>query len=185
MGSVLTKRLRFVAVFPQNHTARCSRMSIGEESSPRRCSDSAHRGTRNHGCSDGVGDLAARATPRGPCGHGSRGRYAGGSHSDLLRSPEPTSVPGCIRRVLAALSPLLRHSTAGSALARNLWGWAIPKGSLGMLAPWVTHRDPRFWNAPLEFSPSRWTPEAKAQRHRNAFLAIGGGPKICMGESFA
>jgi cytochrome P450 len=24
-----------------------------------------------------------------------------------------------------------------------------------------------------------------ARRHRNAFLAFGGGPKICMGESFA
>ena len=72
-----------------------------------------------------------------------------------------------------------------AARSLEIGGWAIPKGSLVMLAPWVTHRDPRFWDAPLEFSPSRWTPEAEAQRHRNAFLAFGGGPKICMGESFA
>jgi cytochrome P450 len=49
----------------------------------------------------------------------------------------------------------------------------------------VTHRDPRFWEQPEEFVPERFTPEASAARPRYAYYPFGGGPRQCIGNSFA
>ncbi len=66
-----------------------------------------------------------------------------------------------------------------------LGGFRIRRGSVVLLSPWLAHRDPRFWDAPLEFLPERWTPEAEAALPRFAYFPFGGGPRKCIGEGFA
>jgi len=46
----------------------------------------------------------------------------------------------------------------------------------------VVHRDPRLWDAPDEFRPSRF---AGAAPPRGAYLPFGDGPRICVGNRFA
>jgi cytochrome P450 len=62
----------------------------------------------------------------------------------------------------------------------------VPKGSLVLASPWVTHRDPRFWNEPEKFRPERWlqtsVKEAGQQFH---YFPFGAGVRRCIGESFA
>lgn len=61
----------------------------------------------------------------------------------------------------------------------------IPTGSILILSPYVTHRNPEFWPNPLGFDPDRFAPEAVQQRPRYAYIPFGGGPRLCIGDRFA
>ena len=64
-------------------------------------------------------------------------------------------------------------------------GVQIRKGTF-LLAPQIAvHRDPRFWEDPLRFDPSRFTKEAKAGRPKLAYFPFGAGSRQCIGEGLA
>ena len=71
----------------------------------------------------------------------------------------------------------LRDCTVGA--------WQVPKDTVVLMSQWVTHRDARFWPDPEKFDPDRWTTEKKNERPRWAYYPFGGGPRQCIGESFA
>jgi cytochrome P450 len=64
-------------------------------------------------------------------------------------------------------------------------GYLIPGGTDLMVAPWVTHRHPAFWDDPDRFDPLRFTPEREKARHRYAWFPFGGGPRACIGQHFS
>ena len=64
-------------------------------------------------------------------------------------------------------------------------GWTIPRGAVVIVAPAVTHHDPRWWPDPLRFDPLRFTPVGKAARPRLTYFPFGAGTRICIGEGFA
>lgn len=64
-------------------------------------------------------------------------------------------------------------------------GYDVPKGSDLNIFTWFTHRDPRWWDAPEQFRPERFRPENEASIPRYAYLPFGGGPRVCIGNSFA
>ncbi len=47
------------------------------------------------------------------------------------------------------------------------------------------HRDPRFWDAPELFDPSRFLPGADKDRPRSSYIPFGHGKRICIGRNFA
>ena len=61
----------------------------------------------------------------------------------------------------------------------------LPAGSNIMISPWITHRDPRWWAEPQQFDPDRWIGDNEGNRPKFAYFPFGGGPRICIGESFA
>ena len=64
-------------------------------------------------------------------------------------------------------------------------GYPIPKGCGVSLAQWVVHRDPRWFDAPLEFRPERWESDLLKRLPRFAYFPFGGGPRQCIGNNFA
>lgn len=64
-------------------------------------------------------------------------------------------------------------------------GYAIPKGSLIMLSPYVTHRHPDFWPDAERFDPLRFEKSKTANRPRHAYFPFSIGPRVCIGMSFA
>jgi cytochrome P450 len=64
-------------------------------------------------------------------------------------------------------------------------GYDVPANAIITLSPYLTHRHPDFWEEPLRFDPERFTPERVAERPRYAYLPFGGGPRQCIGNSFA
>ena len=50
---------------------------------------------------------------------------------------------------------------------------------------WATQRDARFYDEPLAFTPERWTDEFEARLPKYAYFPFGGGPRACIGASFA
>ena len=64
-------------------------------------------------------------------------------------------------------------------------GYRIPAGADVVVAPWVVHRHPDFWDRPQRFDPQRFTPEREKARHRYAWFPFGGGPRGCIGQHFS
>jgi cytochrome P450 len=64
-------------------------------------------------------------------------------------------------------------------------GYGVPANSVLTLSPYITHHHPDFWEQPDKFDPERFTPERVAERPRYAYLPFGGGPRQCIGNSFA
>jgi cytochrome P450 len=64
-------------------------------------------------------------------------------------------------------------------------GYHIPKDSTIVLCAYVTHRHRDFWDNPEGFDPERFTPERSAHLPRLAYFPFGGGPRKCIGNTFA
>lgn len=64
-------------------------------------------------------------------------------------------------------------------------GYQVLGGSSLDMSPYVTHRLPEFWPDPERFDPDRFTPEKIAARPRYAYFPFLGGPRQCIGNSFA
>lgn len=67
----------------------------------------------------------------------------------------------------------------------EIGGYRIRRGTLVLISPYVTHRHPGMWPNPEGFDPERFTPEAEESRPRYAYFPFGGGPRQCIGNSFA
>jgi cytochrome P450 len=61
-------------------------------------------------------------------------------------------------------------------------GFTVPKGATVMLSPYITQRDPRYWERPDSFEPERWE---NSSAPKFAFFPFGGGAKMCIGDGFA
>jgi cytochrome P450 len=64
-------------------------------------------------------------------------------------------------------------------------GYRMRSGESVLLSQWVTHRLPEFWDNPEGFDPERFTPERSKNRPRFAYFPFGGGPRQCIGNTFA
>lgn len=69
--------------------------------------------------------------------------------------------------------------------ADTICGYDIPANSALILSPYITHHLPTFWPQPERFDPDRFAPGKDVDRPRYAYLPFGGGPRQCIGNSFA
>jgi cytochrome P450 len=67
----------------------------------------------------------------------------------------------------------------------ELRGYRIPAGANVVMSQWIMHRDPRYFPDPESFNPGRWSPERAQKLPRFAYFPFGGGPRQCIGNSFA
>ena len=67
----------------------------------------------------------------------------------------------------------------------EIGGYHVPAGTQVFMFQWSTQRDPRFYDRPDEFIPERWTPDFVDQLPKYAYFPFGGGPRACIGASFA
>jgi cytochrome P450 len=64
--------------------------------------------------------------------------------------------------------------------------YCLPAGTNIFLMPWITHHDERFHPEPDCFRPKRWDPSNQnAELPHFAYFPFGGGPRKCIGASFA
>jgi cytochrome P450 len=64
-------------------------------------------------------------------------------------------------------------------------GYQIRAGTQVFMFQWATQRDPRFYDEPEAFRPERWTEDFTESLPRYAYFPFGGGPRACIGASFA
>lgn len=83
------------------------------------------------------------------------------------------------------LLPVTTVLTRQTAVPVRLAGYSLPAKRLILFAPWVLHRDAKYFPEPLTFKPERFDPDHGQPVPRYAYLPFGGGPRICLGSAFA
>ena len=64
-------------------------------------------------------------------------------------------------------------------------GYEVEAGSPVLVSPYVTHRDPAFWDDPETFDPDRFAPERARDRPEFAYYPFSAGPHACLGRALA
>jgi cytochrome P450 len=67
----------------------------------------------------------------------------------------------------------------------HVGGYPVKKGTTILMSQWVVQRDPRFFEQPEAFRPERWLGEAARKVPKFAYFPFGGGPRLCVGNTFA
>jgi cytochrome P450 len=84
-------------------------------------------------------------------------------------------------RVLPAIYTIGREALHDCQIG----GYQVPEGTTLLMSQWIVHRDGRFFDAPLEFRPERWGEDKIKELPRFAYFPFGGGPRQCIGNTFA
>lgn len=106
------------------------------------------------------------------------------------RTPEAADVPRLIycERVLREA---MRLYPSAYVIGRRpveditIGGHFIPAGTNVLMSQWIVHRDERWFDDPLRFDPDRWANGLAQRLPKYAYFPFGGGPRQCIGNSFA
>ena len=63
-------------------------------------------------------------------------------------------------------------------------GYELKAGTRVMASIYLSHRDERYWEEPLEFNPQRFGPDGE-RVPPFTYIPFGGGPRVCIGATFA
>jgi cytochrome P450 len=67
----------------------------------------------------------------------------------------------------------------------TIGGYPIPANASITLAAYAVHHDAHYWSNPERFDPDRFLPERADEQPAFAYIPFGGGPRLCIGNSFA
>ncbi|HEX3103609.1 MAG TPA: cytochrome P450, partial [Terriglobales bacterium] len=67
----------------------------------------------------------------------------------------------------------------------ELRGYRIPAGANVVMSQWIMHRNSTYFPDPEKFDPDRWLSGRSQKLPRFAYFPFGGGPRQCIGASFA
>jgi len=84
-------------------------------------------------------------------------------------------------RLYPPIPAILREAAAPDVVC----GHRVTRKSIIAILPWVVHRHRRLWANPDRFEPERFNVENSARQPRFAYLPFAGGPRTCVGASFA
>jgi len=100
---------------------------------------------------------------------------------DLHKLPYTEAAITEAMRVFPPVYLIGREATA----ELELGGYRVKKGYTVFMSQWVSHRDPRYFPEPEEFRPGRWLDGLARRLPRYAYYPFGGGPRVCIGNTFA
>ena len=67
----------------------------------------------------------------------------------------------------------------------QLGDYAVPAGTIIIVPVYAVHHDARWFESPDAFRPERFARDAAATLPKFAYLPFSGGPRVCIGNSFA
>ena len=103
------------------------------------------------------------------------------SVADLPRLQYAAMVVTEAMRLYPAAYAIGRQAVRASEIA----GQAVAPGDVIIAPTWVVHRDRRWFEEPEAFRPERWAGDLAQRLPRFAYFPFGGGPRQCIGNTFA
>ena len=106
------------------------------------------------------------------------------------RPPAFSDLPQ-LRFIDAVLKESMRLYPPGWIIGREaiadceVGGRRIRKGSSIIMSQWLKHRDERHFTEASAFRPGRWLDGSLGALPKFAYFPFGGGPRICIGNTFA
>ena len=106
------------------------------------------------------------------------------------RSPTPDDLPN-LPYTDAVIAESMRVYPPVYLIGREatrdleLGGHRVKRGTTIFMSQWVSHRDPRWFPDPEEFRPERWEDGLAKRLPKYAYYPFGGGPRVCIGNTFA
>jgi cytochrome P450 len=91
------------------------------------------------------------------------------------------AVKETLRLYPPAIAVFMRQALADVEIA----GYTLPRNSLVQLFPYICQHDPRWFPDPERFDPDRFLPERQRTLPPFAYFPFGGGPRVCIGNTFA
>lgn len=106
------------------------------------------------------------------------------------RTPTPDDLPN-LPYTDAVITEAMRVYPPVYLLGREatteleLGGYRVKPGWTVFMSQWVNHRDPRYFPDPEVFRPERWEDGLTKRIPKYAYYPFGGGPRVCIGNTFA
>jgi cytochrome P450 len=106
------------------------------------------------------------------------------------RAPRAEDLPH-LPLATAVFQEALRLYPPAPGLARRadepdeIQGRPVPARAILMPSQWVIHRHPDYWDEPDQFRPERFLSSQAQERPKFAYFPFGGGPRGCIGNTFA
>jgi cytochrome P450 len=106
------------------------------------------------------------------------------------RAPSVTDLPR-LKYAGMAVTEAMRLYPPAYAIGRQavrateIAGQPIAPGDIFAAPAWTVHRDRRWFEEPEAFRPERWAGDLAQRLPRFAYFPFGGGPRQCIGNSFA
>ncbi|HYW04516.1 MAG TPA: cytochrome P450 [Gammaproteobacteria bacterium] len=97
---------------------------------------------------------------------------------------------GSLERIRAVVREALRLYPPAWGVGREalepleIGGCPLRRGTQIFMLQYLTQRDARYFDDANSFRPARWL-EGERQHPRYAYYPFGGGPRVCVGSSFA
>lgn len=107
----------------------------------------------------------------------------GGRIPTLEDLPRLVYTEAVVKESLRIMPPVWMLARSVEAPVTILGHELTGPNTMVFLSPWVTQRDPRFWQDPLRFYPERFL--AAEQGPKYAYFPFAGGPRVCIGNAFA
>jgi cytochrome P450 len=102
-----------------------------------------------------------------------------------VRGPAPADMPRLaytlmvLREAIRLYPPVWMLAPRMALREDTIGGYRIPRGSMILMSPYVTHRHPGLWDRPEAFDPGRFSGQPPA-----GYFPFGVGPWSCLGAQF-
>ncbi|MFH7024159.1 MAG: cytochrome P450 [Heteroscytonema crispum UTEX LB 1556] len=106
------------------------------------------------------------------------------------RSPTVADIPAlCYTNMVIKesmrLYPVVWNMVSETSRDCEIGGYRVPAGCTIISSQWVMHRLERYFEQPEVFNPERWAGDLEKQLTPGVYVPFGGGPRTCIGKSFA